>query len=228
MSQDYRDHSSGKLNKNCVDCGAKVSRLGTKRCKACDGKQQSIRQMGENNPYYRHGRTGKNTCIDCGTKVKLDYAKRCRPCAYKVNGENQRGKNNPKYKNGRHANGMEANCIDCGQVIWSCNTRCRTCWDMYNIGSRNPAWKGGVSFESYPVGWGRKLKELVRSRDGFKCRECGVPHIELGRKLDVHHIDYDKKNLSLDNLISLCHSCHAHLAHRPSWAVDKYKEAVKC
>ena len=30
----------------------------------------------------------------------------------------------------------------------------------------------------------------------------------IGHKLDVHHINYDKKNCSSDNLISLCHSCH--------------------
>ena len=29
-----------------------------------------------------------------------------------------------------------------------------------------------------------------------------------GRELDVHHIDYDKKNSNHDNLVSLCHSCH--------------------
>ena len=32
--------------------------------------------------------------------------------------------------------------------------------------------------------------------------------MENGRRLCVHHIDYDKENLDFDNLISLCHSCH--------------------
>ncbi|TXH47080.1 MAG: HNH endonuclease, partial [Desulfurellales bacterium] len=35
---------------------------------------------------------------------------------------------------------------------------------------------------------------------------CGTG--EGKRKLQVHHIDYDKKNSHPDNLIALCHSCH--------------------
>lgn len=36
----------GKLNKYCVDCEKKVSRLGTKRCQKCYGKTVSQRQKG--------------------------------------------------------------------------------------------------------------------------------------------------------------------------------------
>ena len=31
---------------------------------------------------------------------------------------------------------------------------------------------------------------------------------EFIKKLDCHHIDYNKKNCSLNNLITLCRSCH--------------------
>lgn len=51
-------------------------------------------------------------------------------------------------------------------------------------------------------------KEQIRFRDRYTCQICGVPEAECRRKLDIHHIDYDKENLSHRNLISLCHSCH--------------------
>lgn len=226
MGQNYINPATGRLNKNCLDCGKKVSRLGTKRCRICNGKQQSIRQLGKNNPYYRHGKTGNTFCSSCGVKVRAYTATMCRACKGKQTSIRQKGINNPMYKDGRHANNMTANCIDCGQEIWSCNTRCRTCWDMYNIGERNPSWKGGISFEPYAVGWSRRLKESVRKRDNYTCQECGKPQAECLEKLCVHHIDYNKQNLDIKNLISLCRSCHSNLAGRPAWAEPKYKEHV--
>lgn len=52
------------------------------------------------------------------------------------------------------------------------------------------------------------LKEEVRKRDNYECRECHKKQSELGEKLSIHHIDGDPNNNSLDNLISLCSSCH--------------------
>ena len=74
--------------------------------------------------------------------------------------------------------------------------------------SLNPNWRNGVSFEPYPLGWNNTFKEQIRFRDGYKCVVCGCPEVENGRKLDVHHEDYDKNNLSPENLSSLCQSCH--------------------
>ncbi len=67
-------------------------------------------------------------------------------------------------------------------------------------------WRGGLSFEPYPTKWTEDLKESIRKRDGYSCCECGEE--QNGKKLSVHHIDYDKENLDPKNLISLCRSCH--------------------
>ncbi|MEK6879708.1 MAG: HNH endonuclease signature motif containing protein [Nanoarchaeota archaeon] len=68
---------------------------------------------------------------------------------------------------------------------------------------KNSAWKGGISFEPYSVDWTETLKRAVRERDKYICKICGL------YGLDIHHIDYNKKNCDLENLITLCHSCHA-------------------
>lgn len=57
----------------------------------------------------------------------------------------------------------------------------------------------------YPRGFNESLRNQIRERDQWACRLCNAQTTEL---LSVHHIDYDKNNLSERNLISLCRSCH--------------------
>lgn len=84
-------------------------------------------------------------------------------------------------------------------------------------GENHPCWEGGISFEPYGLEFNNELKTRVRKRDGFSCQLCGAHQDELGQKLDVHHIDYDKQNSSPENLISLCMSCHSKTNHNKSF-----------
>jgi len=72
------------------------------------------------------------------------------------------------------------------------------------------AWKEGSSNLSrhYVRSFTNELKELIRIRDNYRCQLCGMPESENIRKLDIHHIDYKRKNCLPSNLISLCRSCH--------------------
>lgn len=76
-------------------------------------------------------------------------------------------------------------------------------------GKGHPNWKGGKSLEPYGVEFNNNLKENIRKRDNYMCQECNYLQEDLSRKLSVHHIDYDKTNNKIENLISLCGSCHA-------------------
>ena len=79
------------------------------------------------------------------------------------------------------------------------------------MGAKSLLWEGGISFEPYPTDWRSDLKEAIRKRDDYICQICDIRQDELkGRtkKLDVHHIDYNKDNLNPHNLVSLCHSCY--------------------
>jgi 5-methylcytosine-specific restriction endonuclease McrA len=81
----------------------------------------------------------------------------------------------------------------------------------FKSGNQHINWCGGKSFEEYGFYWTAKLREIIRSRDNYICQECGIHQDKLqGRckKLDVHHIDYNKFNLNPENLITLCRSCH--------------------
>lgn len=80
----------------------------------------------------------------------------------------------------------------------------------------NPMWMGGVSGLKYPVGWNKKLRKKIRERDNFTCVLCRTR--QDGRNLDVHHIDYNKNNISPTNLITLCNRCHVKTGlNRDSW-----------
>lgn len=69
-------------------------------------------------------------------------------------------------------------------------------------------WQGGKSFEEYGLEFNRDLKQQIRSRDKHACRNCGKHRKDNGANLDVHHIDFNKRNNSFINLISICKACH--------------------
>lgn len=71
-------------------------------------------------------------------------------------------------------------------------------------GSRNGQWNGGIARKKYPFSFNKQLKDNIRLRDNHICQIC----LKKKRKMDVHHIDYDKNNCNENNLILLCASCH--------------------
>ena len=71
----------------------------------------------------------------------------------------------------------------------------------------NPNWQGGIDREPYAWNWTDRLRESIRKRDNYKCQKCDKAQSK--RKIPVHHIDYNKKNCSSNNLITLCHRCNS-------------------
>jgi len=65
--------------------------------------------------------------------------------------------------------------------------------------------------EAHSVHFRRVLSSIVKDRDGFRCQLCGV--LEHSSRLNVHHIDHNKKNDFLLNLVTLCIPCHTICHH---------------
>lgn len=78
-------------------------------------------------------------------------------------------------------------------------------------GENSWQWKLGLRSKPYGINWTATLKRLIRERDNYACRLCGIP--QNGRLLDVHHIDFNKNNNDEENLISLCADCHRKTLH---------------
>lgn len=91
-------------------------------------------------------------------------------------------------------------------------------------------------YKSYPKGWNNDLRNTIRMRDLFQCQECGVINKNEENAynnydetvLDVHHIGYSRDNLSPDNLITLCHSCHSKTnTGRTAWRLKFEKRILE-
>jgi hypothetical protein len=74
----------------------------------------------------------------------------------------------------------------------------------------------------YPIDFNENLREMIRERDGRKCRMCDKTEQELNRKCDIHHIDANKYNNTKENLISYCARCHRTITdHRRKYDLQR-------
>ncbi len=97
---------------------------------------------------------------------------------------------------------------------------------LSKLGNKNPAWNNGSSFNPYCYKFNNKLKEEIRKRDNNICQNCGKTEEKNGRKLDVHHIHYDKENCYPD-LITLCNSCNIKANFNRDYCEKHYVEKLK-
>jgi 5-methylcytosine-specific restriction endonuclease McrA len=78
-------------------------------------------------------------------------------------------------------------------------------------GPNHPQWDGGYNL--YRGNWHR-MRRVVRNRDCFRCRKCGMHEDECDTELHVHHIvslrefDEPEEANSPSNLVTVCPSCH--------------------
>jgi hypothetical protein len=74
-------------------------------------------------------------------------------------------------------------------------------------------WNGFKSYEPYTCEFNQAFKNIIRLRDNFCCLNCGMSeqkHIIInGKRLHIHHIDYNKANTYLKNCCTLCNSCNS-------------------
>jgi len=86
-------------------------------------------------------------------------------------------------------------------------------------GAKSGRWKGGVSlgYQRARHGNWNQQRALALERDEHACQDCGATE-----KLCVHH-QGDPANHSLENLRTLCSSCHIrlHRLHEARWGTKE-------
>lgn len=107
--------------------------------------------------------------------------------------------------------GQHVLCTTCSKEVWKmqkelrhsksqkffCSKSCQTIWrNKQYIGSKHPNWVNGIN--SY-----RKL--MQNHKISPVCRDCKLTD---KRVLIVHHIDHDRTNNKISNLVWLCRNCH--------------------
>jgi hypothetical protein len=174
-------------------------------CNNCAAKERTkYRDMkGKNNPNFIDGRSLKKYYCNCGSRIhKQTYlygGKQCRNCSKKGSKHWLYEKHMPKN--------IWKKSIEARKKLW--------------INPRNhPRYIHGEGYAPYPIKFNNKLKESIRKRDDYTCQNCRIEQDNYFRKLDIHHIDYDKKNCKKSNLITLCFLCNIKAnANRDYWYV---------
>ena len=110
---------------------------------------------------------------------------------------------------------------------WAKGQRCPTCYrirmSIERSGSGHWNWKGGISGDSYcPIWKDKEYAESIKQRDGYKCMNpcCNSKN---PNNLVRHHINYDKQDCRLKNIITTCTSCNPAANTDRAWHEAWYK-----
>jgi len=170
------------------------------------------------------------TCLDCGVPLKRSTSKRCYSCAAKARWTD------PGIRErimSRHAESLtddvRRKMSESAKVRWmdpvlreEFGTWSKEKWGDPDYkagrsGENHPLWRDGAAESKYPPEFTSSFRNSVRERDGWHCAFCGDPQAD-DRLLSVHHVDYDKFNNEMNNLVSLCVCCYASTNHdRDNW-----------
>jgi hypothetical protein len=94
---------------------------------------------------------------------------------------------------------------------------------LWQIGENNSNWNNGSSFEPYPISFNKAFKRFVRNYYGNVCINCGKTPEENGKKLTVHHYDYDKNS---KKCVPTCSSCNSIANTNREFWEDWYTEII--
>jgi len=180
------------ITKKCLKCGEEFSVHKCRETKA---------QYCSNKCRYEHktGRTLKKCkCAMCGTMFDVErrlMGKYCSEYCYHMSKRRR----------------INKTCFNCGKEFEIKRTTTMNCCSMkcrleYQQKNKKPRIYQKADPYYHTKEWKRaRMRALVR--DDFKCVKCGIDTF----KLHVHHIISLKCGGSdeLDNIISVCHKCHA-------------------
>lgn len=208
----------------------------SRKCSAAVNAQANLGDYAINNPPV------EVSCDNCG-KYFLKRADQVEKtsnnfCSQRCFGDylskTQKGKPRPEVSGEKPhlQKRIELECRQCGKVFSTkeshatrrkfCSKECMAKWQSESgemSGQNNFNYKGGYK-RYYGSDW-RPQRRKARKRDNYTCQRCGITEVEMGHALDVHHIipfrifgieRYREAN-HLDNLISLCKTCHTTVEH---------------
>ena len=203
----------GKKGKNCHLYGRKGKdhpAYGTIRT-----EEQKKKMSGENN--YMYGKKGKD-CPHYGikrskkTRNKMSIAKAKMEHTEKSKKKMsiaKSGENNPNFGKQRLGETREKISLSL-------------------IGEKSPNWRGGIADDPYcPIFSDHEFKNMIFERDGYECQNplCrkNCDHLPLV----PHHINYNKMDCDLENIITVCWSCNSRANHNRKFWQRHYERIME-
>jgi len=186
---------------------------------------------GNKNPNWKGGET-KIFCIICNKKkyvrtlfIRKGQGKFCSLiCANKFQ------KLNP-YP-GPTKTKIKIYCRYCGKIMYIlpshvgkklfCSVEHQNLWRSNKVsGKGNPNWNGGTSKKPYCFIWTKDYKETIKERDNHVCLNplCD----KTIKRLNIHHVNFDKENCHPQNLITLCAKCNGKSNFDRNWWISWYR-----
>lgn len=203
----------------CPGCGVTVDKNSPnmRRCKPCALKA--------------HRQTGcgfvQRSCVVCGVAYTPTGAsqKACPDCAKEFKKTQAKTARQEKLiAEGRPLKGSIQQCSACGDDFVfksSIQHRCPECQRKYNTKrvhewlAANPEYHKAVRKKIKDNAFFGGNRKAALERDNYTCQHCGSKN-----DLQVHHIDgngttapKESRNNALDNLLTLCRSCHTRIHH---------------
>ena len=217
----YNESRAASKTLNCENCGKEFTaylseiKKGRRFCSIdCNAQWQSVNVRGANHPRFAQE---EKKCKLCGKRFHITQSRELNGegifCSAKCYHKWSKGENARLWNGGKS---YLQKCKWCGKpfYIWPsrknrrrfCSYSCTKQWRSEKlsseIGENSRNWQGGISFDPYPPEFNKPLRRRIRKRDQYICAICG------NKGKSVHHIDYDKTNNNVSNLITLCKSCH--------------------
>ena len=164
-------------------------------------------------------------CAYCGKIFEINEArlrhgrgKHCSPaCQYATMRQRPR------------SNLIEKRCIGCGCIFLVSQSRMRhkgggkyctrSCRDIYWIGPATSNWQNADKIHNHGPNWHSARRHALK-RDNNCCQRCGATsHLHVHHKIPGRlFASYEKAN-ALDNLITLCDSCHRYEESLSRWVI---------
>lgn len=150
---------------------------------------------------------------------------KCKFCEYEWSEKKKNPKSCPRCKKRFDRRNVTLSCNTCGEpfqrIVYDsvkkpcfCSVECSRIHHKDSISNTgHPNWKGGKTKI-----W-EEIRQQVLKRDEFKCRKCG----EDKKSLSIHHIDKNKENNDIDNLITFCGTCHRKMENHDIYNVSNNK-----
>ena len=144
--------------------------------------------------------------------IKKGFGKYCSPhCQY---AGMRKGKDMPCFICGKITYKKQKQLIGSKSNLFFCSKSCQTRWrNQLYIGEKHSNFTTGMySYRSV----------LDRNKIKKVCQLCRTVD---ARVLEVHHIDKNRKNNTIENLAWLCHNCHF-LVHHYDKEREKFMAAI--